>query len=414
MTPRERWLAVMRRQKPDRTPTDYWGTPETARMLRHHFGTPTLNKALDRMHVDYLITVGPRYVGPRLPPHTDVYGVHYRDVDYGSGKYSEADSHPLAQYTTVEQIEAHYRWPDPDWWDYSGIPARIRGKEDRAIRGGGSEPFLMYQKLRGDIQAMVDLVENPEIVEYCLGKMFDLAYTNTLRIYEAIPGKVDFTYVAEDMGTQTGLMFAPRHIRRFLFPGMKRMIDLVHSAGAYVFHHNDGNIIRILPELVGLGIDALNPIQWRAGASPSPWGIGASPSPRGTGASLQNQEAGKQFLSGFNPLAGQNQHKKNTPAIEGGGRGVGESDMHAPSVESGMDRAALKRQFGAQIIFHGAVDNQYTLPFGTVEEVRQEVRDNLRILGEGGGYILAPCHNIQPVTPVENIIAMYQTACEEG
>lgn len=353
MTPRERWLAVMRRQKPDRIPMDYWGTPETARMLKRHFGASTLKKALDRMQVDYLVNVGPRYVGPRLPSHTDVYGMHYRDVDYGSGKYSEADTHPLAQYTTVEQIKANFRWPDPDWWDYAGIPAKIRGKEDRAIRGGGSEPFLMYQMLRGDIQAMVDLVENPEIVEYCLGKMFDLAYTNTLRIYEVIPGKVDFTYVAEDMGAQTGLMFAPRHIRQFLFPGMKRMIDLVHGAGAYVFHHNDGNIIRILPELVALGIDALNPIQWRAGSPTSP-------------------------------------------------------------VESGMDRAVLKRQFGAQIIFHGAVDNQYTLPFGTVEEVRQEVRDNLRILGDGGGYILAPCHNIQPVTPVENIIAMYQTAREES
>ena len=353
MTPRERWLAVMHRQKPDRTPTDYWGTPETARMLKRHFGTSTLNRALDRMRVDYLITVGPRYVGPRLPPHTDVFGIHFRDVDYGSGKYSESDSHPLAQYTTVEQIADNFRWPDPDWWNYTGIPAKIRGKQDRAIRGGGSEPFLLYQKLRGDIQAMVDLVENPEIVEYCLGKLFDLAYVNTVRIYETIPGKVDFSYVAEDMGAQTGLMFAPRHIRRFLFPGMKRMIDLAHGAGVLVFHHNDGNIIRILPELVELGIDALNPIQWRAGASTT-------------------------------------------------------------TAASGMDRAALKRQFGAQIIFHGAVDNQYTLPFGTVEEVRQEVRDNLRILGEGGGYILAPCHNIQPVTPVENIIAMYQTACEEG
>jgi uroporphyrinogen decarboxylase len=370
MTPRERWLAVMHRQKPDRIPMDYWGTPETAAMLKRHFGTPTLNEALDRMQVDYLITVGPRYVGPDLPPDTDVFGTHFRDVDYGSGIYSEADSHPLAQYTTVEQIASSYRWPDPDWWDYSGIPARIRGKEDRAIRGGGSEPFLMYQQLRGGIQAMVDLVENPEIVEYCLEKMFDLAYTNTQRIYEAIPDKVDFTYVAEDMGAQTGLMFAPRHIRRFLFPGMKRMIDLVHSAGAYVFHHNDGNIIRILPELIALGIDALNPIQWRAGADPA--GVPCvAPSPQGTGA----------------------------PA--------------AP-VESGMNRAVLKRQFGAQIIFHGAVDNQYTLPFGTVEEVRQEVRDNLRILGDGGGYILAPCHNIQPVTPIENIIAMYQTAREEG
>ncbi len=60
------------------------------------------------------------------------------------------------------------------------------------------------------------------------------------------------------------------------------------------------------------------------------------------------------------------------------------------------------------------MDNQQTLPFGTVEDVRREVIDNLNILGQGGGYILAPCHNIQSLTPVENIIAMYETGYEYG
>jgi uroporphyrinogen decarboxylase len=49
-----------------------------------------------------------------------------------------------------------------------------------------------------------------------------------------------------------------------------------------------------------------------------------------------------------------------------------------------------------------------------VEEVHREVEDNLNILGAGGGYILAPCHNIQPVTPPENVIAMYQAGYELG
>jgi len=60
------------------------------------------------------------------------------------------------------------------------------------------------------------------------------------------------------------------------------------------------------------------------------------------------------------------------------------------------------------------MDNQRTLPFGSVEEVRQEVLDNLRLLGAGGGYILAPCHNIQAITPPENIVAMYETCLEHG
>ena len=58
------------------------------------------------------------------------------------------------------------------------------------------------------------------------------------------------------------------------------------------------------------------------------------------------------------------------------------------------------------MVFHGGMDNQQTLPFGTPEEVRREVGENLDLLGGGQGYILAPCHNIQPLTPVENILAM--------
>ncbi len=80
----------------------------------------------------------------------------------------------------------------------------------------------------------------------------------------------------------------------------------------------------------------------------------------------------------------------------------------------GMDREGLKRDFGDRIVFHGAMDNQYTLAFGSVEEVKQEVRDNIRILGAGGGYMLGPCHNIQVVSPPENIVACYDTAWEEG
>ncbi len=78
-----------------------------------------------------------------------------------------------------------------------------------------------------------------------------------------------------------------------------------------------------------------------------------------------------------------------------------------------MDREALKHDWGDRLVFHGAMDNQRTLPFGTVEDVRQEVRDNVRILGACGGYILAPCHNLQANTPIENVLAMYETCRSE-
>jgi uroporphyrinogen decarboxylase len=345
MTPRERWLAVLARETPDRVPMDYWGTTEMSARLIRALECETLDEALSKLHVDRPVTVGPEYVGPAVPDDLDVFGIQYREVDYGTGIYSECVHSPLAEYQTVGEIEASYTWPDPDWYDYAEIPDQVAGKEDRPIRGGGSEPFLIYKKLRGQQQAFMDLVLNPEIVHYCLDKLFDLAYENTRRIYEQIPGQVTISYVAEDMGSQEGLMLSPEQIRTFLLPRMKRMIDLAHEAGAVVFHHNDGAIRSILPDMIALGIDVLNPVQWRC---------------------------------------------------------------------AGMAREGLKRDYGAQLIFHGAMDNQYTLPFGTEDEVRQEVLDNLRILGDGGGYILAPCHNIQANTPVENVVAMYETCYEHG
>jgi len=345
MTPKERWLAVLRREKPDRLPMDYWATEEATQKLLKYLGCSDVWEMYRRLHIDPVVTVGPRYVGPPLPPDTDMYGCKYQKVDYGTGAYSECVYHPLAQYNSVEEIEKNYTWPTPDWFDYSVIPEQIEGKEDYPIRGGGSEPFLVYKKLRGQERAFMDLILNPEMVHYCLDKLFDFCYENTLRIYEQIPGKVMLTYVAEDFGGQEDLMYSPEQIREFFIPRMKRMIDLAHEAGAYVFHHSDGAIRKIIPDMIEAGIDILNPIQWRC---------------------------------------------------------------------KGMDREGLKRDFGDKVIFHGGVDNQYTLAFGSVEEVRREVVDNIGILGNGGGYILAPCHNIQAVSPPENIVAMYEAGYEYG
>jgi uroporphyrinogen decarboxylase len=78
-----------------------------------------------------------------------------------------------------------------------------------------------------------------------------------------------------------------------------------------------------------------------------------------------------------------------------------------------MEREGLVRDFGDKIIFHGAMDNQQTLPFGTVEDVRAEVLENVRIFS-GARWICAPCHNLQPITATENIVAMYETIHEYG
>jgi uroporphyrinogen decarboxylase len=127
---------------------------------------------------------------------------------------------------------------------------------------------------------------------------------------------------------------------------LQRAIDLAKSYGLYVFHHDDGDCRPLLPRLVEMGIDILNPIQWRCGD----W-----------------------------------------------------------------DLVALKEQYGKQLCFHSAVDNQQTLPFGTPDDVRAEVKYLVETLGcDGTGFIIGPCHNLQAVSPVENILAMYEAAREYG
>lgn len=341
MTPKKKWLSVLQGVKPDRVPVDYWATDEVTFSLMCHFGTRDLKDVYEKLHIDAAISVNPEYVGPDLPENEDVFGCKYLNVHYGSGFYRECVYHPLSEFESAEEIDKHYSWPHVDLYDYSVIPELVARWENYPLKGGGSEPFLVYKKLRGQEQAYIDLFRKPEMVHYCLDQMFDFCYENTSNIYREVPGKITFSGVNEDFGHQTGLLVSPDMIREFFLQRMKRMIDLAHSNGVYVFFHSDGAIREIIPDMIEIGIDILNPIQWRC---------------------------------------------------------------------TGMDRDGLKRDFGEKVVFHGGMDNQYTIPFGSEEEVRKEVEENLNILGENGGYILAPCHNIQPITPIKNILAMYDEA----
>ncbi|MBE9565695.1 MAG: hypothetical protein IMF16_02970 [Proteobacteria bacterium] len=76
----------------------------------------------------------------------------------------------------------------------------------------------------------------------------------------------------------------------------------------------------------------------------------------------------------------------------------------------GMDPKLMKEEYGQRLCFEGGISVQTTLPFGTVQEVREEVRERIRVLGAGGGYILSPSHTIMGGTPPENVVAMFETA----
>ncbi|MBU0477202.1 uroporphyrinogen decarboxylase family protein [bacterium] len=77
---------------------------------------------------------------------------------------------------------------------------------------------------------------------------------------------------------------------------------------------------------------------------------------------------------------------------------------------AGMDAKNLESRFGNRLCFHGGIDEQELLPQGTASMVRKEVKRVIKVIGKDGGYIVCPAHAIQPDTPVENIMAIYETA----
>lgn len=346
MTPRERWLASLNGERPDRVPTDYWATSEVTDRLRKELGEPDTWTLFDTLGIDRPRHAGPRYIGPPLVEGESHWGWRTAPITYTTGTYWEVRMHPLANLESLAELEA-YRWPTVDWWDFSSFERECRKDPDpeRIIESGYVSAFMYYNHLRGLEKSMEDLLERPEYAECVLRHIFDFHFAYLTRLFEAAHGRVHLTQVTDDFGCQDGLLISPVMFRRFFKPSMKRLIDLAHSAGVRVMHHDDGAIRPLIPEFIEIGVDVLNPIQWRC---------------------------------------------------------------------KGMERDGLARDFGGSLVFHGGVDNQQTLPFGTAEEVRQEVAENIATFGSGKGYIVAPCHNIQPITPTANILALYKAAHEFG
>lgn len=340
MTPRQRWLALLAGKTADRIPADYQATEEVTARLRRELGCTDDEALFRRLRIDARRFLEPVWKRPPdRPEGLDLWGIGYRRVSYGTGEYLEPEVKPLARAETVADVHAH-RWPTCDEFDYAAVTCAVEHDDGfRALHAGCYEPLLLYGYLRGLETTFEDLAARPEMADAILGHIFDFHYEHHRRVFEAGGGRIDLTWVAEDLGSQTGPLMSLEMYRRFLLPNQVKMADLARSYGIHVMYHTDGAARMFLPDLIDcVGIEVLNPIQWRC---------------------------------------------------------------------PGMDREGLVRDFGRRIIFHGSIDNQQTLPFGTPEDVAREVRESRAIYADAR-WICGPCHNLQPVTPTENILAMYE------
>jgi uroporphyrinogen decarboxylase len=356
MTHRERVIAALSHEPPDRCPMQISFTPEFADRLRAdleikgrkmhnpHGGGNTyeLEHAIGE---DMLLTSvgwancyyqdGERYV--------DEWGITWKqmpyETPYGAGYYTETVDRPLADASAL----SCYRPPDPS-------RPELYAEAEWLLREFQSEYWIVgvtvttvfetAWALRGYEQLMIDFVADPELAESIL----EIPYRYHLTAAKTLVRMgVDMIWIGDDVGAQNAMLISPAHWRRFLKPRMASFIATLKGINPRlkIAYHSDGCIYPIIPELIEVGVDVLNPVQ---------------------------------------------------PAS--------------------MDPARLKREFGSRLCFWGTVDEQQTLPFGSPDDVRAEVSERLCTVGDSGGLILGPTHHVQLDTPMENFWAMVKAITE--
>ena len=194
----------------------------------------------------------------------------------------------------------------------------------------------------------MDLAANEALACAFLDKMLELKLAFWEMALPRLADVVDVISEADDYGTQTSQLISPRMFRRLFKPRLAvlfaRLRELAPNARR--FFHSDGNIRPLIPDLIEIGVEILNPVHITA---------------------------------------------------------------------TGMEPAALKRDFGRDLVFWGGgVETQSVLPFGTPAEVRDNVRRNLEALAPGAGYVFNTIHNIQADVPPANVLAMWEALQEFG
>ena len=354
MDSRERTFLALDFQEPDRVPIDFWMSSGFGRKLDAATGTSAA-VFLDAHDVDLRYIEGPRYVGPPLRrfddgTDEDIWGVRRRTVrvetQEGAEVYKEVADSPLANATTVAEVEAYPGWPSPDWFDYGVIEAQCE-----AIRRQGRVVVFMGDRLnriaqlkpamylRGVEQILVDLALNPEIARAIIARIRSFYCAYAERIFDSAKGKLDIVLMGDDFGSQNGPLLSPEAWSAFLGEGFEAYARLARSYDLRVMHHTCGAVRPIVPLMLERGLHILQSLQPEA---------------------------------------------------------------------AGMAPRELKEDFGDRLAFHGGISIQRALPFGSPDDVRDEVRGRVDALASGGGYILCTSHNIQADTSIQNVSALLE------
>jgi len=281
MKPRERVETALNHEQPDRCPMQISFTPEFAVRLRqdlHQTGRAVHNPhgggnsyELERaLGEDLLLTsvgwansyyANQAYGGADF--YTDEWGISWKNAPYetrfGTGFYTEIAGHPLAD----EGFLSTYCPPDPDRPELYEEAARLIANHHSEYWIVGVTVTTIFETawaLRGLERMLMDFVEAPDLADYLLDIPFCYHLRAAKRLVEM---GVDMIWTGDDVGAQHGMLISPRTWRRFFKPRMAEFIATLKRINPQlkVAYHSDGNIEPILPDLIEIGLDVLNPVQ---------------------------------------------------------------------------------------------------------------------------------------------------------
>jgi uroporphyrinogen decarboxylase len=336
-------------REPDRLPVDYWATDEVTERLVDELGTGDRETLLRRLGAD-LRYLEPAFVGPEAARAADG---SWRDI---WGVWRRKVSYGGGTYDEVSLSPLaemgdpaeldSYPWPRAEWFDFS--------------------PMRRAAERLGD---------------YFLVNAADrLNRTSALKAAIYLRG---MDRIMMDMAADEEFASALfGHIARFYLECNRAMFEEVGGLLDMFFMGDDfGTQSGLL----------VSPEMWRRFFAPHVAAFSAQAHEHGLKVMLHSCGAISAILDDLIDC------------------GVDVINPVQPGA-GGMEPAGLKDRFGGRLAFHGAIDVQHTLPNGTPEEVRAEVRAHFADLGAGGGYIACPSHNFQPDVPTANILALYEEA----
>jgi uroporphyrinogen decarboxylase len=262
VTGRERQLAAIGHQMPDRLPVD-WIDVENAPAVAAAAGRPgcDVDELLGR---DGRVIAACQYCGP-VARHPDGKSVSLWGCEDGND-YGTTHYYPLAAAETVGQVD-RYTWPDGGAFaDFDGLGDRIRQTwhGQYAIRGPywTSAPiFCTACNLMGMEEALMKMVIQPEVFEAVADHILSFSTTYVRRFLEGCGKALDILYLADDFATQRGMMMAPHTWRKLLKPCYARLFALGKERGLPVWFHSCGDITAILDDLIDIGMDVWETVQ---------------------------------------------------------------------------------------------------------------------------------------------------------